>query len=106
MLGMSLNLKQQYLQMTFTGVRSFMGSIEDALREVFFPAPFGGEEVSTDIISILCHSISCGILGIPDPRLSVEERGGGTPQAGVDALCARPDTGYGGNPQDLRIPPP
>ena len=48
-LGMSLQIEWQYLQSTVPVVSSLMGTIEDALREAFLPALFGGEEVSTDI---------------------------------------------------------
>ena len=48
-LGMSLQIEWQYLQSTVPVVSSLMGPIEDALREAFLPALFGGEEVSTDI---------------------------------------------------------
>ena len=41
-LGMSLQLEWQYLQMTVPGVVTLMGPIEEALREKFFPALFGG----------------------------------------------------------------
>ena len=42
-LGMSLQLEWQYLQRTVPGVSTLMGPIEEALREKFFPALFGGE---------------------------------------------------------------
>ena len=41
-LGMSLQLEWQYLQRNIPGVVYIMGPIEDALREAFFPALFGG----------------------------------------------------------------
>ena len=41
-LGMSLKLKWQYPQRTVPGVATLMGPIEEALRERFFPALFGG----------------------------------------------------------------
>ena len=47
-LGMLLQIGWQYLQRTVPGVGSLMGPIEDALREAFFPALFGGEEVSSN----------------------------------------------------------
>ena len=37
-LGMSLQLEWQYLQMIVPGVGTLMGPIEDALRDTFFPA--------------------------------------------------------------------
>ena len=49
-----------------------VGPIYDSLRESFFPALFGGEEVRTDLREILGHSVKHGGLGIPDPRLSAE----------------------------------
>ena len=49
-----------------------MGPIEYALREAYFLALFGGEEVSTNLREILSHSVKHGGLGIPDPRQSVE----------------------------------
>ena len=48
-LDISLQLECQYLQRTVSGVVSLMGPIEDALRETFFHALFGGEEVSADL---------------------------------------------------------
>ena len=48
-LGILLQLECQYLQRTVSGVVSLMGPIEDALRETFFHALFGGEEVSADL---------------------------------------------------------
>ena len=41
-----------------------MGPIEEALREKFFPALFGGEEITADFIEILGHSVKHGYLGI------------------------------------------
>ena len=71
-LGMSLQLECQYLQRTVTGFSSLMGPIEEALREKFFPALFGGEDINADFQQILGHSINHGSLVIPDPRLSEE----------------------------------
>ena len=34
-----------------------MGPIEEALREKFFPALFGGEEINADFWKILGHSV-------------------------------------------------
>ena len=67
-LGMSLQLKWQYLQRTVPGVASLMVPIEDALRQAFFPVLFGGEEVSPDLREILGHSVKRVGLGIPYPR--------------------------------------
>ena len=41
-LGMSLQLERQYLQRTVSRVDTLIGPIEEALREKFFPALFGG----------------------------------------------------------------
>ena len=41
-LGMSLQLEWQYLQNNVPGVGTLMGPFEDALREKFLPALFGG----------------------------------------------------------------
>ena len=71
-LGMSLQLKSQYLKKTVPGGGTLMGLIEEALREKFFPALFGGEETTEDFRKILGHSLKHGNLGIPDPQLSVE----------------------------------
>ena len=71
-LRMSLQIEWQYLQRTVHEFGSLTGPIEDALKEAFFLALFGGEEVSTDLREILGHSVKCAGLGIPDPQLSVE----------------------------------
>ena len=52
--------------MNIPGVGTLMRLIKGALREAFFPALFGGEEVSTDLREILSHSVKPGVLGIPD----------------------------------------
>ena len=49
-----------------------MGSVEEALREKFFPSLFGGEEIDADFRKILGHGVKHGGLGITDPRLSAE----------------------------------
>ena len=49
-----------------------MGPIEEALREKFFHALFGGEEITSNFRKILGRSVKHGGLGIPDPRLSAE----------------------------------
>ena len=49
-----------------------MSSIEEALREKFFPALLGGEDIKTNFRKILGYSHKHGGLGIPDPRLSAE----------------------------------
>ena len=71
-LGMSLQLKWQYLQRTVPRVGTLMAPIEEALREKFFPALFGGEEINADFWKILRQSFKHGGLGITDPRLSAE----------------------------------
>ena len=49
-----------------------MGTIEEALREEFFPALFGGEDINAYFWKILCHIVKHGGLCIPDPRLSAK----------------------------------
>ena len=49
-----------------------MGPIEEALREKFFPALFGGEEINANFWQIIGHSVKHGGLCIPDPQLSAE----------------------------------
>ena len=49
-LGVSLQIEWQYLQRTVPGVGTIMSPIEDVLREDFFPALFGGEDFSTNLI--------------------------------------------------------
>ena len=71
-LGMLLQLECQYLQRSVTVVVTLMGPIEEALREIFFPALFGGEEITADFRKILGHSVKHGGLGMLDPRLSEE----------------------------------
>ena len=66
-LWMLLQLEWEYLQITFAGVGTLMGRIEQALRETFSPALFGGEEVGADFRKILGHSTKRGVLVIPDP---------------------------------------
>ena len=71
-LGMLLQPDWQYLQRTVPIVRTLMGPIEEALRENFFPALFGGEDINADSWKILGHSVKHGGLGIPNPRLLEE----------------------------------
>ena len=71
-LGMSLQIKWQYLQRTVPGVGTLMGPIEEVLRDKFFPALFWEEEINADFRKILGHSAKHGVLGIPDPWLSAE----------------------------------
>ena len=69
-LRMSLQLKWQYLQRSVTGVGTLMGTIEEALREKFFPTLFGGEEINANFRKILGHSVKHGVLVIPEHQLS------------------------------------
>ena len=62
-----------------------MVPIEYALREVFFPALFGGEEVSANPREIIGHSVKHGGLGITDPRL-MSERMYNNPKAASEFL--------------------
>ena len=71
-LGMSLQYEWQYLQRTVTKVGTLMGPIEEALREKFFAALFGGKEINADFRKIPGHSVKHSGLGIPDPRFSEE----------------------------------
>ena len=66
-MGMSLQLEWHYLQRTFTGVGTLIGPIEEALRDKFFRALFGGEEINADFWKILGHSVKHGVLVILDP---------------------------------------
>ena len=63
-----MQLWGHYLQRTIPRVGTLMGPIKDTLREKFFPALFGGEEITANFRKILGHSIKHGGLGIPDPR--------------------------------------
>ena len=69
---MSLQSEWQYLQRTVPGVGTLMGPIEEALREKFFPALFGGEDITSNFRKILGHSVKHGGIGIPYPQQSVE----------------------------------
>ena len=69
---MLLQIEWQYLQRTVPGVGTLMGPIEEALREKFFPALFGGEDITADFRKILGHSVKHGGFGIPDPWSSAE----------------------------------
>ena len=55
---MLIHIEWQYLQRIVTEVGFLMGPIEDALREAFFPALFGGEEVGAELREILGHSMN------------------------------------------------
>ena len=69
---MSLQLEWYYLQRTVPGVGTLMVPIEEAPREKFFPALFGGGEIDTNFQKILGRIVKHVGLGIPDPRLSAE----------------------------------
>ena len=69
-LGLTFQLKWQYLQRTVSEVETIIGPIEEALREKFFPAVVGGEEINANFWKILGHSVKPGRLCIPDHRLS------------------------------------
>ena len=71
-LGMLLQLEWQYQQKTVPRVGTLMGPIEEALREKFFPALFGGEEINANFRKILSHIVKHGGFRILDPRLSAE----------------------------------
>ena len=71
-LGMLLQSEWKYLQRTVPIVGTLMGPMEEALREKFFPAIFGGEEITAKFRKILGHIVKHGGLGIPDQRLSAE----------------------------------
>ena len=61
-LRMLLQSEWQYLQMTVPGVGILMGPIEEALREKFFPALFGVEDINADFRKILGHGVKDGSL--------------------------------------------
>ena len=65
-----MQLEWQYLKRTVPGVGTVMGTNEEALREKFFPALFGGEDINADFWKILGHSVKHGGSGIPNPWLS------------------------------------
>ena len=67
-LGMSLQLKWQYLQRTVPGVGTLMGPIKEALREKLFPSLFWGEEINADLQKILGHSVKHSGLGFSASR--------------------------------------
>ena len=49
-----------------------MDTIEEALRETFIPALFGGEDINANFWKILGHIVKSGGLGILDPCSSAE----------------------------------
>ena len=44
----------------------------EALREIFFPALSGREDINANFRQVLDHSVKHGGLRIPDPELSVQ----------------------------------
>ena len=77
-----------------------MGPIEEALREKFSPALFGGEEINANFRKILSHSVKHGGLGIPDPQL-LEESAYNTSKAAsrevLDSLLGGSDLNWVGH---------
>ena len=71
-LGILSQIEWQYLKRTVPRVGTLMGPIEEALREKFFPALFGGEEINANFRKILGHSVKHRGLGITDPQLSAD----------------------------------
>ena len=71
-LGILVQLEWKYLQRTVSRVVTLMGSIEEALRDKFFPTLFGGEEINANFRKILGHSVKNSSLGLPDPQFSAE----------------------------------
>ena len=67
-----MQLKWQYLQRTFPCDGTLMGPIEEALREKFFPALLGGEDIKVKFRKILGHSVKLGGLDILNPRFLVD----------------------------------
>ena len=84
-LGILLQIEWKYPQRTVPGIVSMMGTIEDARREVFFPALFRGEEVSANLRAILGNILKRGGLGIPEPQISAE-RAHNTSEAAIEVL--------------------
>ena len=56
----------------FPRVGTLMGPIEEALRDIIFPALFGGEEINAGFLQILGHIVKHEVLGITEPRLSAD----------------------------------
>ena len=57
-----MQLEWQYLQRNVPGFVILMGPIEENLREKFFSALFGGEEINSDFQKILGHSVKHGLV--------------------------------------------
>ena len=66
------SLEWQYLQITVPEVGTLMSTIEEAIREKFFPALFGGEEINPNFWKILGRSLNNGGFGIPDPQFPAD----------------------------------
>ena len=62
-----------------------MDLIKSALRDEFFPALFGGEEVSIDLQALSVHGVKCRGIRIPDPQKE-EVQGHETLEASCEAL--------------------
>ena len=67
-----MQIERQYLQRFVSRVGTLMDPIEEALREKFSPALFGGEEINTNFRKILGHIVNHGSLGILDPQFPAE----------------------------------
>ena len=67
-LGISIQLKWQYLQRTVPIVGTMVGLIEESLRENFLPVIVLGEEVNVNLQKIIGRSVKYGDLGIPEPQ--------------------------------------
>ena len=67
-----MQLEWQYLQSTVPRVGTLMVPIEGALREKFFPALFGGEEINAAFQKILGYSVNHSGLGITYPPFSAD----------------------------------
>ena len=77
-----------------------MGPIEEAIRETFFLALFGGEDIDTEFRKILGHRVKCGGLGILHPRPSEECAYNNFKEASeelVDSLLGGTALNYAGN---------
>ena len=66
-LGMSIQLKWQYLERTVQRVITLMSSVEEDLKETLFPALFGVEEVDADFWKLLGHIVKQDGLGRTAP---------------------------------------
>ena len=71
-LGVSIQIKWQYLQITVPGIGTMVVSIEEYPRETLSPALCGKKEVGENFHKILGHSVNCDDLGILDPHMELE----------------------------------